>query len=158
MHVLPNRSLTYSTFRQFAPYPLPNPVRRMPLFSRRFLVCFQNPIHELHCRRYFPARPVRLLASFRDRTPHRLTHHAAMNLQLSGDSGDRPDAELILPADPFKQFHLIAPIQRATPSLALARSRVIVRSEGGPNYTAELGHFKIPKSTSFPESIMMSKM
>ena len=75
---------------------------RVPLLARRLLVRLQDLIHERYCRRQFPPRPLQFFSPRRQRARNRLPHHSPVHFQFLRDSGDRSDAELVLPSDLFK--------------------------------------------------------
>ena len=74
--------------------------------------------------------------------------HAPMYVQLLGDPRNRSDAKLVLSADLLEKLHLCSPIQRVPPLRLSPKSRVLVCLGGGPDYTSELGQFRIPESQS----------
>jgi hypothetical protein len=69
----------------------------MTLLARRLAVGFQDGVDEGNQRSHHRPLACRPLALRRLRIRQRLAHHPAVNAKLSGDSLDRPDAELVLP-------------------------------------------------------------
>jgi hypothetical protein len=65
----------------------------------RLAVRFQKRIHEGHRRFQLRSPSHRCLSFYRNRTEHRLTHHAPMYPQLLGDPANRSLAMLILTSD-----------------------------------------------------------
>src|SRR5713101_4013683 len=97
--VATNRGLRHFHFRHLHADPAPDAMCRMPLLSWRLAVRFQNRIDEVHRRLQLRSLSHRRLSLDRNRTEHRLTHHAPMNPQLLGDPSNRSTAMLILTSD-----------------------------------------------------------
>jgi len=146
VHILANGSFTDPALRQLNLNPFPHPVGGVPLFPRRLPVGSENRIDEVYRRLQLPARPFGLLPRFRQSTADRFAHHPPVYSQLLCHPGNRSHAELILSTDLFEQLHFASPVQRVPPLRASPESEYPSVPWGGPKQTAELGHFKIPKS------------
>src|ERR1700730_16851394 len=91
--VLNERFLGICGFAMNQPHEADELVPRLPV---RLAVRFQNRIDEGHRRFQLRSLSHRCLSFYRNRTEHRLTHHASMNPQLLGDPSNRSTAMLIL--------------------------------------------------------------
>jgi hypothetical protein len=102
VNVFANGPLCDLAFGQLALHPRPDAVRGVPLFPRRSSVSFQNRVHKLDRRLQLPSRTLRLLPRPGQRAPDRLAHHPPVYTQLLSHPDNRPDSELVLPADLLK--------------------------------------------------------
>src|SRR5664280_2886429 len=130
MDITANRPFAELNLRHLMLDPLPDPMGCVSLLPRRLLIRLQNLIYVRDCRRQFPARPLHLLPRYGQGAANRLPHHTPMDVQLLGDSGNRPDAKFVLSADLLEKLHLCSPLQRVPPLRAIARLKG-TRSSGG---------------------------
>src|SRR5580658_7013339 len=85
-NVSPDSRLSHRMLRHLRAKPNPNTMRRMPLLSRRRLICGQDPLDERLNRVQRRRRPGSDLAIWRHCALKRLTHQTAMNVKLTGNS------------------------------------------------------------------------
>src|SRR5580704_5874608 len=109
---------------------------RMPLLPWRLVVHFQKRIDEGHRRFQLWSLSHRCLSFYRNRTEHRLTHHAPMNPQLLGDPSNSSTLALLSTRPP---------LGRLSPKRS---TRYLVFSKVGPNQSIEWGQIRVSKSTS----------
>jgi len=96
-----------------------------------------------------------LLARRRFRARQCLTHHSPMYPQLVRHSTDRPNPELVFPANLFEQFHFRSPLHPAPPAssaecFGFARW-AILEHRNGPLYGIEITA-EIPVSLPHPRN------
>src|SRR5260370_7704589 len=87
----------------------------MPFLPWRLVVRLQNPTDEGNRRSQLRSFSHGCLSLDRNRTEHRLTHHAPMNPQLLGDPANRSTAMLILTSNLLEYLHLASPVHPASP-------------------------------------------
>jgi hypothetical protein len=102
VHVLANRPLRNLALGQFVLHPRPDAVRRVPLFAWRLTVGVQNRVDKLDGRLQLPSGTLRLFPRPRQSAANRFPHHPPVHTQLLRYPHDRPDPELVLPADLFE--------------------------------------------------------
>src|ERR1700719_1973263 len=98
-HVPTNHGLGHFHLRHLRSNPAPDSMGRVPLLSWRPAVPVQHRIDEGLRGLQFRSLSHRSLSLDRNRTEHRLTHHAPMNPQLLGNTSDRSPTMLILASD-----------------------------------------------------------
>ena len=100
-HITAHRRFRHRV-RALLPNPLPDPMCRVPLFTRRRLILAQNLVDELHHRTQPRLVSHRQFALRRNRTYQGLSHHPPMHAQLLRDRTNRPRSMRMLPSDLFE--------------------------------------------------------
>ena len=101
LHVTAHRRFRHCALA-LLPDPLPDAMRRVPLFARSRLVRPQNLVNELHHRTQPRLASRRQFALRRNRTRQRLPHHPPMHAQFLRDCPNRARSVRVLPPDLFK--------------------------------------------------------
>jgi len=108
-HISTDRTLADAETRHFRTQSLLDAPCRVSLLGRCLPILCQNPINERRRCFQLPQSPLLRLALRRHRTAQCFADHAPVNSQLPRNSGNRPDAELILTTYLLEQLHLRPP-------------------------------------------------
>src|SRR5271163_1708760 len=112
-------------------------MRRVPLLTRRVAIGLQDCVDKRPQRIDHRTLVFDLLALRRFRARQCLTHHSPMYPKLVRHSPDRPEPELVFPANLLEQLHLCPPLHPSPP----ASSAVCWVSRGGANLQYRKGPF-----------------
>ena len=114
-HVITNGRFRDAGIRKLRQDPAIDAPGRMPLLARRPPIRLQHRVDEGRNRIQLRLGSCWILVRRRHCTGKCLTHHPAVHAELRRNPRDRPDPELMLPAEPLEQIHFGSPIHARSP-------------------------------------------